>query len=483
MNKLSEKQLLILTVGIAVLLTGGLGYLIWRDLEEVKECEARTVAVRDQIAAAQQEIDQIPTRESRVIANREIADKETAILPEETEIEDFWEVLERFADESGVQIYKISNTAQRQGVRKGASSAIEAVEQVLSIRANTEEFLRFINLIENYDRIINVVEFQLSAGQADGDAKIRHALKLALRTFTYSKKIANTIVSIQEYDKKKESPEVKKWLSTIKIEEKETYALRTSLDRRDPFIDVRKKREVSTDTEPNEVDRGNQEAMLQTLAEMVRTLREGLDNEDHLRKISDLWRLSHLMKENRDLFLQLSQMIEETQRKSYITIPELVDRFKNEVLAPFQAIRERLGRIEEEKPPLSVEQVELVWKKVSEAFDGRDWKRLAEEMRAWKEMSRDGQHVVEEARELSAQIADLQHKAEVIQEFEKRKVDLSTILYNPAGPRLVIVNGKQLGEGDALDAEGRVIVSEIGENYAIFTTEGVEIKKQQNSNR
>jgi hypothetical protein len=34
-------------------------------------------------------------------------------------------------------------------------------------------------------------------------------------------------------------------------------------------------------------------------------------------------------------------------------------------------------------------------------------------------------------------------------------------------------------EGDALDAAGTVIVIEIGENYVIFETEGVEIKKPQ----
>ncbi len=35
MNRLSEKQLLIVTIGIAVLLTGGLGFLIWNDLQTI----------------------------------------------------------------------------------------------------------------------------------------------------------------------------------------------------------------------------------------------------------------------------------------------------------------------------------------------------------------------------------------------------------------------------------------------------------------
>jgi len=38
---------------------------------------------------------------------------------------------------------------------------------------------------------------------------------------------------------------------------------------------------------------------------------------------------------------------------------------------------------------------------------------------------------------------------------------------------------QQIGEGDALDADGRVLVVEIGENYVIFETEGVDIKRNQ----
>jgi len=56
-------------------------------------------------------------------------------------------------------------------------------------------------------------------------------------------------------------------------------------------------------------------------------------------------------------------------------------------------------------------------------------------------------------------------------------VVISTILYSPNGLSVAVINGKQIAEGDALDAAGTIIVVEIGENYVIFETEGVEIKK------
>ena len=75
--------------------------------------------------------------------------------------------------------------------------------------------------------------------------------------------------------------------------------------------------------------------------------------------------------------------------------------------------------------------------------------------------------------------AFIEHRAKVIQEFEKRQVKISTILYSPNSMSVAIINGKTLGEGDALDQEGQILVQEIGENYLIFETEGVEIKKHQ----
>jgi hypothetical protein len=149
-GRLTEKQLLLLTIGITVLIAGGLGFLIWSDFRTIEEEKQRIADLERQIDAAEKEIAMIPEREFRVIANREIADKEVAFLPEEEEIETFWEVLERFSAESGVRISEIAGTAQRTGRgRKGEQSTISQVPQVLSLKGTVDEFLRFLNSIEN----------------------------------------------------------------------------------------------------------------------------------------------------------------------------------------------------------------------------------------------------------------------------------------------------------------------------------------------
>ncbi len=482
MNKLSEKQLLFVTIGIAVLLTGGLGFLIWSDLSEIDEEEAKIAGLRDQIAAADVEIRKIPGREYQVIANREISEKETSILPEETEIEEFWEVLEQRAEEAQVRISEITtneNTRAKtpRGKKKKDKSSIESVQQELSLRATTDEFLRFINMLENHDRIINVVDYSIGAGEERGpDNKVRHAIKLTLATFTYSKKIANTIVSIPQYDKKKEHPQVKKHLANIKVQEKESYQLRTSLGRRDPFVNVRRK--VEENVNPNAgMERKTQEEILQMLVSMVRTLRTELDTEDVLRKNERLFLLAQQVKENRAAFGSLAQKIAETQRDALIIDRDLQEEFRDEVLNPYAEIKERIGKIEEEKPRITQRQAEEIRKRVATLFDEREWKKVQEEVRSFRTLSKDGTWVEDDARQIAGEIIDFQRRANVIQDFDKRKVNITTILFSPNGVSVAIINDKQIAEGDSLDTDGRVIVVEIGENYVIFETEGVEIKR------
>ncbi|MHC4550707.1 MAG: type 4a pilus biogenesis protein PilO [Planctomycetota bacterium] len=479
MGRLTEKQLLFLTIGITVLLSGGMGFLIWTDLQAIEEEAVKIEDLRKQIQSAEGEIRLIPMREHRVIANREISDKEVAFLPEEEEIENFWEVLERVAAESGVQISEIAPSNKRVGGRRGKkkSTTIQSVPQIMSLRGTINEFLRFINMVENYDRIINVVEYSLTSGDvADDDGKVRHGIRLALTTFTYSRKIASTIVSIPKYEEKREHPEVKKWLSRIKIQEKETYTLQPSLNRRDPFVSIRRRpqSQVNPQDEPN---RAVQEGTIDNLVELVRTLQEGLDYEEELQRRGDLWRLQAQRRENRAAYRQLAEEIPLAKRD--ITIAELTERLKSEVIAPWTEIQKRMDELSKGNPALTREQVKEWFDKIAKFFDEHKWAEVEEEVRAFNDASKQGQHVADDARDLVVKIIDMRRSARVIQNFEKRRIKISTILYSPDGQSVAVINGKQMVEEDALDTEGTVIVVEIGENYVIFETEGVEIKRTQ----
>jgi len=117
--------------------------------------------------------------------------------------------------------------------------------------------------------------------------------------------------------------------------------------------------------------------------------------------------------------------------------------------------------------------------RVAKSYDDRDWNKVEEEVRAFMDLSKSGEWVEDDAKPLAFEIANYKRSADIIQKFEKRKVAISTILYSPNTGSVAVVNGKQLSVGDALDGDGQVTVAEIGENYVIFQTEGVEIKRMQ----
>lgn len=484
MTRLTEKQLLLLTIGITVLISGGLGFLIWSDFRTIEEERARKADLDGRIEAAEKEIEIRPDREYKVIANREISDREVAFLPEEEEIETFWEVLERFAQESGVRISEIApSSIQRSGRdKKGAESTISTVPQVLSLRGSIDEFLRFINMVENYERIINVSEYSVNAGEApDEDGKQRHGIRLALTTFTYSKKIASTIVSIPKYEEKKEHAEVKKALSRIKVQEKETYTLPLSIQRRDPFVSVRRRPDSSTGPVEGAPDPEYQRGLIDNIVELVQSLQQGLSFEEELQRRGDLWRLTAQRKENREAYAACAENIATANKD--ITIPELRDLFKKDVTVPWAAIQKRMEDMRNSNPRLGLQQVQDWKERISKLWDEKKWAEVESESRGFRDATKNGQHVEDDAKDLVQIIFELQRSAKVIDGFDKRKIEITGILYSPRGSSVAVVNGKQMTVGEALDADGQVVVVEIGEDYVIFETEGVEIKKEKTTQR
>jgi hypothetical protein len=130
---------------------------------------------------------------------------------------------------------------------------------------------------------------------------------------------------------------------------------------------------------------------------------------------------------------------------------------------------------------MTAEQVSQILKKVQLLFDERKWIKVQDEVRQFLQDSRKGEHVVAEAEPLVRELQDLLNRARVIQEFEKKKIEITAILYSEQRPQdsVAVINGKQMGEGDALDPAGTIIVLSIGPNFVIFLTEDVEIKRSQ----
>jgi len=218
--------------------------------------------------------------------------------------------------------------------------------------------------------------------------------------------------------------------------------------------------------------------VIENLIGALAVLNEGLDYEEELQKRGDLWRLQAQKKENRDLYRQLSDEIPLAQKD--IAFPDLQDQLKREVLAPWTEIQKRIEAIVQGNPKLTKDQVNEWLNRIDVLFENHQWTEVESQARQFSDASRKGQHVEDDAKDLVQKIFEMQRSAKVIQGFEKKSIKISTILYSPNGMSVAVINGRQMSEGDALDEQGTIIVVEIGENYVIFETEGVEIKRGQN---
>jgi hypothetical protein len=220
-----------------------------------------------------------------------------------------------------------------------------------------------------------------------------------------------------------------------------------------------------------------QEGLIENILELVRTLQQGLTFEEELQRRGDLWRLTAQRKENRETYATASESIATANKE--ITVPELRERFKKDVQVPWTAIQKRMEEMKNQNPKLTPAQVQEWVDKISKLYDEKKWAEVENECRAFRDASKNGQHIEDDAKDLVQRIFEFQRSAKVIDTFDKRKIQITTILYSPNGVSVAVINGKQMTVGDALDADGQVVVVEIGENYVIFETEGVEIRKTQ----
>jgi type II secretory pathway component PulC len=150
---------------------------------------------------------------------------------------------------------------------------------------------------------------------------------------------------------------------------------------------------------------------------------------------------------------------------------------------PWEAIKKRMEEMRNQNPRFTADQVQEYLNRVKKAFDEENWQGVESEARNFRDQSKNGVHVEDDAKDLVQKIFELQRQAKIIDAFYKRKLDISGILYSPRQQSVAIVNGKQMMVGDALDAEGTITCVEIGEDYVVFETEGVEIKIGQKSGK
>src|SRR5262245_45633450 len=313
MAKLTEKQKLTGIGGgalaICLLAGGGVYWASGLIDDERKAIEQK----HTEITAADQKIAKIPATETEVIILRENLDEYVKILPDTQGLNDFITTLNQFVTQSGV----ITQNFQPGRLIKSQSKTPEKfsrVEYQYDMTATLWQFLKFINLIENYERFISITDFSIQhingrdAEQRDGDQV--HSIKLTMETYVYNAKGAAQDVDIPEYKDKREllHDEIVKRLQFTRMEKYEHHGGR---GRRDIFVDQRD-REGRQDGPPVE----EQKAILERFIGDVRKVRDLAPRRKHADTVFDAYTLDKEINERLDKLESGAQEVAARQKRN-----------------------------------------------------------------------------------------------------------------------------------------------------------------------
>lgn len=490
MNKLSEKQRLIVTIACAMVVVLGFGALTYWDLDRIyaaevtdENPEAAEIAdpeqwgelrhiqeIEKQIATARAEAEKIPQREQDVIVYREIVARDAAILPSEDEVNQLTRTIGDFERMAGVTLTRVSELDT--SVAKG--QAIAHIPIKLQFSGTFEETLKFVNLFENLDRIVNVSAFNISGGRSkdkDADGIPRHEIALDLMTYMYTSSAGLAKpVEISNYEGRKNDPVIQKLIRQKKAAFVEKYQLQSRVNRRDPLVDPRRRvDELPEGLDPEDADA--QKRLVNKLKFDVELLKEDVRQERFYARNKKYVPLAEIKKVIDEKFGQLELDIRQAEPR--VSIPELQEVLHDDVVAPFSELKAE--RDMTDRPQLvPAASVREFLDRMNQALDAFDYAGAVQQHKTFEAFVAD-LDIAEDAAPLVAEMQALRREAEVSLEFERLKLVYSGTILQP-NSSVVIVNGKALRVGGYVDAEGRCRIVEITEDHILYDFDGFQIQ-------
>lgn len=238
----TQKQLLVAIGGGAVticLCAAGGVYYTYGLIEEV---EAQVAQKKEAVAAADAKIAKIPVLEKDVIILRENLDEYVKVLPDTNELSAFVRGLQAFDRQSGVMSTGL--VPRTKSNTKGVDR-FTPIEYSYEMTGTLWQALKFMNLVENFERFISIKDFSITSGAKQrGDSReggdVVHTIKMTLQTYQYNGKPSGKEAVIPDYAAQKEAlrEEIYKRMQAIRIDR---YEHRGQGGRRDVLVDPRER--------------------------------------------------------------------------------------------------------------------------------------------------------------------------------------------------------------------------------------------------
>jgi len=480
-GRFTEKQLTIMTIVVAVVIAGLFAYLIYEDLGAIEEEEATIDRLTAQIRTADAEIAKKKGRETDVIVFREIVQRDSAILPDEAEINDFINRIGEFEKYSGVVVTSVAGLQDRRRRGGAPKEAILKIPLQLKLRGSMEQFLKFVNLFENYDRFVNISGFTIGAARGSVEvAGVRqHNIGLDLETYQYNPRGGQVKrVEIPAYERRKQELAIQKRIRSSKPAHIAEYTMKPRINRRDPLLDPREAEAPSTEPGVDPAaDWERQRQLLDKLILEIDLLGSDIDLEAELKRKGDYVRLTAVAKSIDQRISELDFDISSVVSNDKITAPELKKDFTQKVVQPYEEAKEgRQGEIREIL--VTRTQVSEVLEQMRTKFAEGDYTAVVQIYEGFQR-SIEGKNLEPEAEPLMKEMEALADQAGVIKTFESEPLKIEGVIIDKTGrkPSYAIINGRILSEGEAVDADGKIKILTIAEEEIVFEYQGIQIPK------
>ncbi len=481
MKNLSERQRLALTIGLSLLIVGGLVTLIIMDRGKIEKLDEEIAGLDQRIRAADVEIAKIPQREDDLLVYRAVEPQELAVLPTEQRIANFHENLADSMARAGLSFEELP---QSKPEPSELASGVFVTRNQIRGRGTSQEILAFLNLIENDPRLIAVKGFNITAGQArsrssakgkgkgdqaGAEPAIEHGLDLHLETYFYEPTKSGTRgITIPGAERRLLEPALRERIASFKPEKPMTYVLANSESRRDPLVDPRERVEPEESVDEAE-ERRRQEDQVIALEASWRAIDELLEQERALTESGDVLRADHARSRITEQANDLALSLAAAAGAGGVRLPDLTERLT--------MLKDRVSRELKQQPGREL----VVTRTFAEAELGKmngllanaRYKDLLDRGVFWKGFL-ERREVQPAAHPVIEQVNALLARAKNLQDWSAFRFDISGAIVDERAPErsMANINGRSYRPGDRLRSNDEVEVAEITTSRVWFRFRG-----------
>ncbi len=463
----TQKKLLMTMGGVSLgvcMLAGGGVYYTHGLIDEV---EIKIAEKANAVLAADAKIKQTRKVETEVIILRENLGEYVKILPDDKELIDFVRMLQRFERESGI---KSTGLQQAKGSRGNAKGRFAPISYTFDMTATLWQGLKFMNLIENFERFVSITDFSIKKPRTTGDVKtidgeVVHSIKLTMQTYKYNKAAAGQEVTIPGYEDRMAElrEEIWKRMQEIRLTHYEHPGVQ---GRRDIFVDPRENGLAGGSDPSNADQRDVLEKDIGAVADLNKMLEKCRAEGTPL---MEQYAIEKLFKSK--LTVLLANLDKDA---AFIVYRPYRLRWAQEVVAPIKQLQQRMitPQPKPADPYLSKDAIQDLIALMTDDCNSGQLEQARQRYESLQE--RLAVPAADPRYGLAVDAKSLHHKASTALDFKRLDLNIQGVVVNGGTGRSgMLLNGEVFEEGDYIADD--LLVKQVEEEQVWFVFRGLTL--------